>query len=178
MEDTLLIGDRILVWRFPTPRFSRGEMVVFRYPVDRRQTFVKRIIGVPGDRIRIAAKIVYRNGAVVNEPYAVHKADYMDSYRDNFPSEPSTPLADAALDMLRNHAVNGEVVVPARSYFVLGDNRDFSLDSRYWGFVPSADLIGKPILIYDSREQTPEALLKGETTSPGRVRWWRLFKTP
>ncbi len=150
MEDTLLIGDRILVRSFPKPTVARGDIIVFRYPVDRRQTFVKRVIGVPGDRIRIREKAVYRNGAALKEPYAVHKTEYTDSYRDNFPSEPSGPYADAALDMLSKHVVNGDIVVPGGSYFVLGDNRDSSLDSRYWGFVPFDDVIGEPILIYDS----------------------------
>jgi signal peptidase I len=176
MEDTLLIGDRILVRRFPLPRFGQGDIVVFKYPVDRHQTFVKRIIGVPGDRIRISEKIVYRNGTKLIEPYAVHKTDFTDSYRDNFPSEPNSPFADAAREMLDNHVVNGEVVVPERSYFVLGDNRDSSLDSRYWGFVAFDDVIGKPILIYDSEEQSSDALPTPKLNWPPRIRWERLFK--
>jgi signal peptidase I len=95
MEDTLLIGDRILVQRFPKPSLTRGDMIVFVYPIDRRQTFVKRVIGVPGDQIRIIDKTVHRNGAALKEPYAVHKTNYVDSYRDNFPSEPGVvPLAE------------------------------------------------------------------------------------
>jgi len=166
MEDTLLAGDRVLVQRFPKPSPARGDMVVFVYPNDRRQTFVKRVIGVPGDRIRISGKIVYRNGAALNEPYAVHKTDYVDAYRDNFPSEPGVPLYPPAEEMLSKHVSNGEVVVPEGEYFVLGDNRDLSLDSRYWGFIGAGDLIGKPLLIYDSEEQP----------AGRRVRWGRLFK--
>jgi signal peptidase I len=170
MEDTLLTGDRVLVQRFPKPNVRRGDMIVFTFPIDRRQTFVKRIIGVPGDRIRISGKVVYRNGAVINEPYAVHKTDYVAPYRDNFPTEPDVALPDAALpdaarEMLKRHVLNGEVVVPDGEYFVLGDNRDLSLDSRYWGFIGSRDLIGKPRLIYDS-----------EGSAGRRVRWGRLFK--
>jgi signal peptidase I len=176
MEDTLLIGDRILVRCFPAPSVVHGDIVVFRYSLDRRQTYVKRVIGVPGDRIRISGKVVYRNGAVLKEPYAVHKTDYIDPYRDNFPSEPNAPYADATRDMLKNHVVNGEVVVPERSYFVLGDNRDSSLDSRYWGFVGSSDLIGKPLLIYDSEDQPSGAMLNGKGTGPRRIRWERLFR--
>ena len=141
MEDTLLPGDRVLVQRFPRPSPARGDMIVFVCPIDRRQTFVKRVIGVPGDRIRISGKVVYRNGAAVDEPYAVHRAD--------------------------NEVADGEVVVPQAKYFVLGDNRDQSLDSRDWGFIDSGDLIGKPLMIYDSEELPP---------GPRRVRWGRIFK--
>ena len=86
MEDTLLVGDRILVQRLPRRNVGRGDMVVFTYPVDRRQTFVKRVIGVPGDRIRISRKVVHRNGVALTEPYALHKTSYEDPYRDDFPS--------------------------------------------------------------------------------------------
>jgi signal peptidase I len=170
MEDTLLIGDRILVQRFPRTKPLLGDMIVFAYPVDRSQTLTKRVIGVAGDRIRISQKIVYRNGTALKEPYAVHKNPYPDSYRDNFPSEPNGFLLDAGREMLKKNVVNGEVVVPQGEYFVLGDNRDNSLDSRYWGFVDSGDVIGKPLLIYDSEDQ-PNDLAK-----PHRTRWDRFFK--
>lgn len=176
MEDTLLIGDRILVRCFPRPDVARGDIIVFVYPVDRRQTYVKRVIGVPGDRIRISGKIAYRNGVPLRELYAVHKTDFVDSYRDNFPSEPNTPFADAAEEMLKNHVVNGEVVVPPGKYFVLGDNRDASLDSRYWGFVGAGDLIGRPFLVYSSEERSTEAPSNGKGTGPRRIRWERFFK--
>ena len=172
MEKTLLIGDHILVQRFPRPTPVRGGMAVIRDPADRRQTYVKRVIGIPGDRIRIARKVVYRNGTVLQEPYAVHITEYMDSYRDNFPSEPQGPYANAALEMLSSHVVNGEVLVPEGKYFVLGDNRDNSLDSRYWGFIDSRDVIGKPLLIYHSEEQDTEGVAGG----PRRVRWNRILK--
>jgi signal peptidase I len=170
MEDTLLTGDRILVQHFPKPTPSRGDLIVFIYPIDRRQTFVKRVIGVAGDRIRITNKIVYRNGAAVDEPYAVHKTDYVDAYRDNFPSGPDVAVYAPAKEMLQEHVANGEVVVPEGKYFVLGDNRDLSLDSRYWGFIGFGDLIGKPRLIYDSEEQSAGVTLNR------RVRWDRLFR--
>src|SRR5262249_50195310 len=173
MENTLLIGDRILVRSFPKPRIKPGDVVVIRYPLDRRQTFVKRVIGVPGDRIRISNKVVYRNGSMLNEPYAVHKTDVMDPYRDNFPGEPTAPLSAAADDMLRSHVGKGEVVVPDGSYFVLGDNRDNSFDSRYWGFVSATDLIGKPVLIYDSEDRRGELLSAGKQAGPRHVRWER-----
>jgi signal peptidase I len=161
MEDSLLIGDHLLVDKLayapsgplsrhilPYTDIKRGDIIVFRYPVDISQTFVKRCMGVPGDRIRIINKEVYLNGVKLNEPYKVHKADYIDSYRDNFPGEPNVSVDRRAIDMLQNHVVNGEVVVPPNSYFAMGDNRDFSLDSRYWGFVPRENIIGKPLVVY------------------------------
>lgn len=161
MEDTLLVGDHLLVDKLtyapagPVSKYilpyrepKRGDIIVFRYPVDISQTFVKRCMGVPGDRIKLVNKQVYLNGVKLDEPYAVHKTDYIDSYRDNFPGEPNANLYPGALDMLQNHVVNGEVVVPPGHYFAMGDNRDSSLDSRYWGFVPRENIIGKPLIIY------------------------------
>jgi signal peptidase I len=171
MEDTLLIGDHLLVdklayapagpvskYLLPYTDVKRGDIIVFRYPVDIRQTFVKRVIGVPGDRIRLENKAVFINGKRLNEPYKYHKTEYVDSYRDNFPSEPNTRLSDSGLEMLSQHVVKGEVVVPDNSYFAMGDNRDSSLDSRYWGFVPRGNIIGKPLIIYWSYDAPTERL--------------------
>src|SRR5579884_1833397 len=171
MEDTLLTGDHVLVDKLayspsgPVSRFllpyqepRRGDIIVFRYPMDISENFVKRVIGAPGDRIHIINKVVYRNGKKLDEPYAYHKTDYIEPYRDNFPSDPTTNLGDRARNMLQYHVMNGEVVVPAGSYFVMGDNRDASLDSRYWGFVPRDNIIGKPLLIYWSYPAPPEQL--------------------
>jgi len=171
MEDTLLIGDHLLVdklafapsgpvsrWLLPYTDVKRGDIIVFRYPVDIRQTFVKRCIGVPGDRIRVVNKEVYRNGVKLDEPYKYNKTDYVDAYRDNFPGEPNVSVDRRALDMLQNHTVNGEVVVPPNSYFAMGDNRDSSLDSRYWGFVPRENIIGKPLIIYWSYDAPTDQL--------------------
>lgn len=171
MEDTLLVGDHLLVdklayapsgpiskYLLPYTEVQRGDIIVFRYPVDIRQTFVKRVIGVPGDRIRIENKQVIRNGVRVDEPFKFHKTEYNDSYRDNFPSQPYVQLSDGAIAMLEKNVVNGEIVVPANSYFAMGDNRDNSLDSRYWGFVPRANIIGKPLIIYWSYETTTDRL--------------------
>jgi len=171
MEDTLMIGDHLLVDKLayaPAGRISkyvipytdvkRGDIIVFRYPVDIQQTFVKRCIGVPGDRIKLVNKQLILNGKAVDEPYVYHKTEYIDSYRDNFPSDPNVHVADFAQDMLLNHVQNGEVVVPPGSYFAMGDNRDSSLDSRYWGFVPRANIIGKPLIIYWSYDASTEAL--------------------
>src|SRR5262249_2627031 len=106
----------------------------------------------------IAGKQVWLNGRPLNEPYKQHITPYFDSYRDAFPSEPNVRVSDGALDLLRNHVVNGEVVVPPGSYFAMGDNRDNSLDSRYWGFVPRANIIGKPLLIYWSYDAPTDHL--------------------
>ena len=133
MEDTLLVGDSVLVQRWPKPVGVRGDVIVFPHPLDPHEDYVKRIVGVSGDRLRIANKILYRNGAPVIESYAIHKATYVDYYRDNFPSQPNTPLQLPAQDMLASHVVNNEVVVPTGKYFVLGDNRDDSLDKQlFW----------------------------------------------
>ena len=171
MEDNLLVGDHLLVdklayappgavskYVLPYREPKRGDIIVFRYPVDIRQTFVKRVIGVTGDRIHIVNKDVFRNGVKLNEPYKIHKTDYMDPYRDNFPGQPYLHLSDRALEMLEKNVVNGEVVVPPNSFFAMGDNRDNSLDSRYWGFVPRENIIGKPLIIYWSYDTTTDRL--------------------
>ena len=172
MEDSLLIGDHLLVDKLayapggPVSRFilpysdvKRGDIIVFRYPVDIRQTFVKRAIGVPGDRIRLVNKQLILNGKAVREPYVYHKTEYIDSYRDNFPNDPNVPVVESAHDMLANHVnKDGEVVVPPGYVFAMGDNRDSSLDSRYWGFVPRENIIGKPLMIYWSYDASTEAL--------------------
>jgi signal peptidase I len=172
MEDTLLIGDHLLVDKlayapagpvskyilpYETPK--DGDIIVFRYPVDITQTFVKRVIGQPGDHIKIINQQLYRNGVKLTEPYVYHKNPYPDTYRDNFPgAEPNVMLYDSAKDMLQNHVVNGEVVVPPLSYFAMGDNRDNSLDSRYWGFVPRENIIGKPLIVYWSYDAPTDQL--------------------
>jgi len=195
MEDTLLIGDHVLVDKLaysPSGVVSRvllpyraprdGDIIVFRYPVDISENFVKRVIGMPGDRIRIINKIVYRNGVRLNEPYAYHKTDFIEPYRDNFPGEPTTTLAEPARNMLQYNVVNGELVVPPDKYFAMGDNRDFSLDSRYWGFVPRENIIGKPLMIYWSfaaqQDQMPDRFDLRHVIDVGehfftRTRWKR-----
>jgi signal peptidase I len=171
MEDTLLIGDHLLVdklayapagsiskYLLPYQEPKHGDIIVFRYPGNIADTFVKRVIGVPGDRIKMIDRIVYRNGIALNEPYVVHKFPYQ-ADRDNFPGlpQPSPEYFARAEDkidydlkeeMLEHHLMNGEVVVPPGKYFAMGDNRDDSLDCRYWGFVPRDNIIGKPIVIY------------------------------
>jgi signal peptidase I len=199
MEDTLLIGDHLLVdklayapsgpiskYILPYSDVKRGDIIVFRYPEDIRMTFVKRAIGVAGDRIRLVNKEVYRNGVKLDEPYKVHKSDYVDPYRDNFPSVPDHMSYPGQEEMLRNHVVNGEVVVPPDFVFAMGDNRDNSSDSRFWGFVPRRNVIGKPLIIYWSYDGTTDQL-QDSGISPShlvdlvknffpKTRWTRTFK--
>lgn len=147
MEPSLLMGDHVLVNK--TARNpQRGEMVVFRYPEDPSQTFIKRVIGLPGDRIRIENKQVIRNGERLAESYVQHRDNYVDQYRDNFPSAPNVHLEPHANDMLTRYVKQGEVTVPKGVLFVLGDNRDQSLDSRFFGFVPQSSVIGRPWMVY------------------------------
>ncbi len=200
MEDTLLVGDHLLVDKLafapagaitgsllPYENVHRGDIIVFRYPIDIKQTFVKRVMGVPGDRLHMENKQVFLNGHLLNEPYVVHKLDYMDSYRDNFPSaEPNTPLYPPAQVMLEKDVRNGNVVVPPGHYFAMGDNRDQSLDSRYWGFVPRENIIGKPLIIYWSYDASTEELSNPAvsishlfdiaTHFVTKTRWSRTFK--
>ena len=184
MEDTLLPGDRMLVRVFPRVNPARGDIIVFHYPPDPTQTYVKRVIGLPGDRIRMTSRVVYRNGSALIEPYAVHKFPTVQNYRDNLPGNLSDlpvalPAAEifAAKDMLQHHVESGEVVVPPGQYFVLGDNRDNSLDSRYWGFVDSSGIIGIPFVIYDS-EVPPGQNITANGATTNRTRLSRIGKLP
>jgi signal peptidase I len=174
MENTLLIGDKIAVRTTHGRVPARGEIVAHIYPVNRNETFVKRVVALPGDRVRIVNKQLFINGSALSEPYAEHKTSYVDSYRDNFPSEANLRLYPPATKMLADNVVNGELVVPPHHYFVLGDNRDSSLDSRYWGFIDQSDIIGTPSFIYYS--EAPENPAGAKAYWPVRVRWARLFK--
>jgi signal peptidase I len=165
METTIMTGDHLFVDKLayappgtitrhllPYSEVKRGDIIVFRWPINIREDYVKRVIGMPGDHIKIVNKQVYVNGKPLDEPYARHITDYIDSYRDNFPSRPNTLIYPPAEEMLAKHVVDGEVVVPEGMYFAMGDNRDNSLDSRYWGFVPRENIIGKPLFVYWSYE--------------------------
>jgi len=169
MESTVLIGDHLLVDKLsyapsdpitrhllPYTEPKRGDVIVFRYPMDIRQNFVKRVIGAPGDHIRIVDKVVYVNGKALTEPYTQHIDPRVEPYRDNFPSQPYGPVTDRAQEMLANHVQSGELVVPAENYFAMGDNRENSLDSRYWGLVPRENIIGKPLVIFWSYDAPTE----------------------
>ncbi len=170
MENTLLIGDHVFVnriqfapkssWMGPLISYRNvhhGDIVVFLSPAEPGLYVVKRVIGVPGDRIHLRNAVVYRNGEALKEPYVIHSQDpsNINPYRDDFPSVPPSesynvyPAWEQELPM---HIQGDDLVVPPDSYFVMGDNRDVSLDSRYWGFVPRENIIGRPMFIYWSFE--------------------------
>jgi signal peptidase I len=149
MEPTFDVGDRAFVLRsIFSGDLRRGDVIAFRFPVDPAQSLLKRIVGVPGDRIQIVNKELQLNGKKVTEPYVQHATTYFDAYRDNFPSEPNATVYPGAIEMLRQNVKNGEVVVPPGDYFVMGDNRDLSLDSRYWGFISRDEVLGRPVLMF------------------------------
>jgi signal peptidase I len=163
MENTLLIGDHVFVDRLTlAPKTSwmplvhyrepkRGDIFVFISPIEPGLHVVKRVIGVPGDRIHLRDGFVYRNGQKLDEPYVQHNGTY-DPYRDNFPTERSSVyganIAPEWYLTMNSHIEGDDVVVPPGSYFAMGDNRDVSLDSRYWGFVPQENVVGRPLFIY------------------------------
>jgi signal peptidase I len=183
MEDSILIGDHILARPLLGTTPSRGDVVAMRYPVDRNQVFVKRIVAIGGDRVRFSKGTLILNGSPVNEPYASHKASYPDEFRDNFPAaEPEVTMFTRAGwgEWLKQNATGGELLVPQGKFFVLGDNRDNSLDSRYWGFLEQSDVIGKPVLVYFS-VNLPESLRNTPVSPPvllhpSWIRWNRIFK--
>jgi signal peptidase I len=161
MENTLLVGDYLLVnklcygggslgdFLMPYRKVQRGDIVVFHYPVNPAQHFVKRVIGVPGDRVRLVDKQVFVNGVAWKEPHAHFSRPANDLFRDNFPRLDVAPGETPEWWVqLRKLVDNGQLIVPQGHYFVMGDNRDDSYDSRYWGFVPQANIIGRPLLIY------------------------------
>ncbi len=166
MEKTLLIGDHVLVDRIslaPPAHWApfvhyrdvrHHDIIVFFKPTleanGEHLYLVKRVIGLPGDHIHLENGTVYVNGVAQNEPYAQVATDSL-PYRDDFPAIPpptdSDVTAEWALD-LPNHIQNGDLVVPPGYYFAMGDNRPNSLDSRYWGFVPRANIVGRPLFVY------------------------------
>src|ERR1035438_138011 len=153
MEDTLLIGDHVFVNReqfappthwleplMPYRDIRRGDIVVFLSPEEKGLFVVKRIIGIPGDRIHLREGAVYRNGEKLDEPYVQHKEANYNPYRDNFPAVPPSEMYGITsqdwIATLPSYVQGDDVVVPSNSYFGMGDNRDVSKDSRYWGFIP------------------------------------------
>jgi len=174
MEDTLLIGDHVFVnrvqfapkssWVGPIVPYRDvhfRDIVVFLHPdPEYAGTYVvKRIIGVPGDHIHLKDGVVYRNGQALDEPYVLHDRDMpSDFYRNNFPAIPPSETDGLSPDWmaeLPSHIQGGDLVVPPGHFFAMGDHRGVSLDSRYWGFIPQANIIGRPMFIYWSFE-TPE----------------------
>jgi signal peptidase I len=172
MVKTLLIGDHVFVDRVRlAPKSSfvdklipyrdprRGDIVVFVSPAEPGLFVVKRVIGIPGDHIHLSGGVVYLNGQAQVEPYAIHSDPYQRTpYKENFPNVPPTQddrlFADWQLT-LPDHIQGQDIVVPPNAYFGMGDNRDVSYDSRYWGFIPRENVVGRPMFIYWSF-QTPE----------------------
>ena len=205
MEKTLLIGDYLLVdkarygsppgigdFLLPYRPIRRGDIIVFHYPVKPTDHFVKRVIGLPGDRIHLVHKHVYVNGQPLSEPYVIFRRGSFETFRDNFPGNPGlyNDVTTSWYLQMRKLVHNGELVVPPDSYFVLGDNRDNSLDSRFWGLVPRENIVGRPLLIYwsmvaaagaNSAEAPPpdgklsSSHLAFERLLPG-IRWRRMLR--
>lgn len=183
MKNTLLVGDRLFVDRttvapktnwisplVPYTEIKRNDIIVFISPKEPGLYVVKRIIGIPGDRIRLKNGELYRNGEKIDERgYVIRNGTY-DPYRDEFPSVP--PPFDAVTAewnvSMGSFIQNGELLVPQDSFFGMGDNRDVSYDSRYWGFIPRANVVGRPMFIFWSFE-TPEGQYK-QTDMSDRVK--------
>jgi signal peptidase I len=207
MEKTLLVGDHLLVNKFvfggtgawyekflPYRTLKRGDIIVFKFPYADHQHFVKRVIGLPGDRLKLVDQQVYINDKLLNEPYVVHdpEAGY-DPLNYSFPpaGNPlySSPVEPEWAHNIRKYVQGDELVVPPGRYFAMGDNRDHSLDSRYWGFVDRSAIMGRPFLIYWSVNATSADY--GQTTFaqrlravfdtlahlPARTRWSRMLHT-
>ena len=154
MERTLLVGDFLLVnKRLPGLRSPRrGDVIVFEWPKDRTKNFVKRLVGLPGDTLAMRDGILIRNGLALAEPYVSHSDPEADPVWDEFRWQGNFLVKTAGATVAYHPSRNnwGPLVVPESQYFVLGDNRDNSLDSRYWGFVPDSLLRGRPEVVYFS----------------------------
>ncbi|MBS1858634.1 MAG: signal peptidase I [Acidobacteria bacterium] len=201
MVGTLLIGDHVLVDKLvfsphgalsdkvlPYRPVRRGDIIVFRYPLNISQDYVKRAIGLPGDRIHLVDQKLWLNGHAVDEPYAIHThRDTPELYRDNFPEGAhSYPLRQRAQEMIDNYVKDGDLVVPPGYIFAMGDNRDDSDDSRFWGLVPMENVVGTPLIIYWSFDTDTAALTNGNIGVDHivdvvshfftKTRWSRTFK--
>ena len=172
MEPNLLIGDHLLVNKFvfaptlssaertllPATDIRRGDIVVFKYPEDPERDFIKRVIGLPGETLELRDRRILVNGRAIDEPYAHY-----------LPRPQGFTGVDGASDDVRVRY--GPVVVPAGSVFVMGDNRDNSQDSRYWGFLPKENIKGKALLIYWSFDSS-----EGGLNLFTQTRWARLLQ--
>ncbi len=170
MEPTLLIGDHVLANRLiygirvpisgkiiiPISHPKDGDVVIFRWPKDRSIYFIKRCVGVPGDVLEMKNKVLYRNGKRIKEPYVIHTDPHI------YPRNTTISMFKTLWGSRDNW---GPVKVPPHEYFMMGDNRDNSYDSRYWGFVPENDIVGKAFIIYGSW-----------TFHPFKIRFNRFFK--
>jgi signal peptidase I len=209
MEGTLLIGDHLLVNKFifggsgawyekalPYRRLERGDIIVFKYPYADHQHFVKRVIGLPGDRLKLVDQEMYVNGKPLNEPYVVHDATApYDNFNYSFPPgkdqmiSPQVVQESGWRNELRRYVQGDELVVPPGKIFAMGDNRDRSSDSRYWGFVDRSAIMGRPFLIYWSVDATSndytqttflqrlEGVIETLAHLPARTRWGRMLRT-
>lgn len=177
MEHTLLVGDFLLFnkqvyapdgplsrWLMPYREVQRGDIVVFHHADP--PLLVKRVVGIPGDRLRIENGHVLVNDVPLKEPYAAFEPAPPNSFRDNFPARMYT---DPEVDpdwwrQMESLTRNGDLVVPAGEYFVLGDNRNHSMDSRFWGFVPREAIVARPVVIYFSltRPSTTDVDAEGQ----------------
>jgi signal peptidase I len=171
MEPTLLVGDHLLVNKFvfegqgawyerflPYRPIRHGDIVVFKFPFDDHPHYVKRVVGLPGDHVRIVNDKVYVNGDRLPENYVVHDPAAEDPAVANFPPTDrhfmQFGLRPEWSAEIMKYVKRDELIVPPAHYFVMGDNRDRSWDSRYWGFVGQDAIIGRPMLIYWSVEAT------------------------
>lgn len=163
MLETLQIGDHILVnkfiFYFNDP--ERGDIIVFKYPVDKKRDFIKRVIGMPGDSLEIKDKNIFINGELLNEPYTIFK-DKTNAFRRGHPSYLNDPY-------IRNRDNFGPLIIPEGKYFMMGDNRDFSQDSRYWGLLDRELIEGKALVIYWSWD-------KQKIDFFDKIRWNRIGK--
>ncbi|HEY1676720.1 MAG TPA: signal peptidase I [Candidatus Sulfotelmatobacter sp.] len=177
MENTLLIGDHVFVNRIQFAPRSKWigpivpyrdvhfrDIVVFLSPQTPGLYVVKRVIGIPGDRIHLRNGVVYRNGEALTEPYVDADRDNpSDSYRNDFPSVPPDDDPNVWTNWkidLPSYIKGDDLVVPPNHYFAMGDHRGVSLDSRYWGFIPQENIIGRPMFIYWSFETPDDQYLK------------------
>jgi signal peptidase I len=189
MVKALLVGDHVLVDRITLAppaswapfvnyrNVQHGDIIVFYKPTlepnGEHLFLVKRVMGIPGDRIHLRDGIVYRNGAALDEPYA-GKPNDMDysAYRDDFPSVSPATSADVTAEWaeaLPTYVQGQDLIVPPGMYFAMGDNRTVSLDSRFWGFVPRSNIVGRPLFVYWSFD-TPESQ-EYKTSLPDRIGW-------